>query len=229
MRLISSVVTLLGLAIVAECRYLDRAITDQAVSPKPTFLSGLSLWPTVTVSKFPPIIEFIAQRIQTQFSSYVYEDLSRPQTYDKPVYTLSPADLEKYSTTTTTTTEVPTTTALIENEEEEEEEEADEQIEVATKKPSNTIIEFFEVVNSPEFNSSLQIEYELKKIREGGGSVQGAFKGNSLYLILDDESSSEKPKIDSEKPNLNDLEHVIVIKHSGGEYKIVSDIQKADN
>lgn len=45
-----------------------------------------------STSKFPPIIEFFVQRIQTQFSNYVYEDLSRPPTYDKPVYTLSPAE-----------------------------------------------------------------------------------------------------------------------------------------
>lgn len=48
--------------------------------------------PQPSTSKFPPFIEFFVQRIQTQFSNYVYEDLSRPQTYDKPVYTLSPAE-----------------------------------------------------------------------------------------------------------------------------------------
>lgn len=48
--------------------------------------------PQPSTSKFPPFIEFFVQRIQSQFSNYVYEDLSRPQTYEKPVYTLSPAE-----------------------------------------------------------------------------------------------------------------------------------------
>lgn len=48
--------------------------------------------PTPSTSKFPPIIELLVQRLQTQFSSYVYEDLSRPPTYEKPVYTLSPEE-----------------------------------------------------------------------------------------------------------------------------------------
>lgn len=45
-----------------------------------------------STSKFPPIIELLVQRLQTQFSTYVYEDLSRPPTYEKPVYTLSPEE-----------------------------------------------------------------------------------------------------------------------------------------
>lgn len=48
--------------------------------------------PQVTVSKFPPVIELIVQRLQTYYSNYVYEDLSRPPTWDKPVYVLTPAD-----------------------------------------------------------------------------------------------------------------------------------------
>lgn len=45
-----------------------------------------------TVNKFPPIIEYFVQRIQTQNSNYIYEDLSRPPTWEKPVYTLSPSE-----------------------------------------------------------------------------------------------------------------------------------------
>lgn len=48
--------------------------------------------PSPSTSKFPPIIELLVQRLQTQFSTYVYEDLSRPPTYEKPVYTLSPEE-----------------------------------------------------------------------------------------------------------------------------------------
>lgn len=48
--------------------------------------------PSPTTSKFPPIIELLVQRLQTQFSTYVYEDLSRPPTYEKPVYTLTPEE-----------------------------------------------------------------------------------------------------------------------------------------
>lgn len=33
--------------------------------------------PTPSTSKFPPLIELIVQRVQAQFSTYVYEDLSR--------------------------------------------------------------------------------------------------------------------------------------------------------
>ncbi|KAJ3653359.1 hypothetical protein Zmor_012614 [Zophobas morio] len=72
-----------------------------------------------TVSKFPPIIEFFVQRIQSLNSNYVYEDLSRPPTWEKPVYTLAPEDYhltanpESVTQTTaapTTTTTAPTTT-----------------------------------------------------------------------------------------------------------------------
>jgi hypothetical protein len=45
-----------------------------------------------TVSKFPPIIEYFVQRIQSQNSNYIHEDLSRPPTWEKPVYTLSPSE-----------------------------------------------------------------------------------------------------------------------------------------
>lgn len=48
--------------------------------------------PSPSTSKFPPIIELLVQRLQSQFSTYVYEDLSRPATYEKPVYTLSPEE-----------------------------------------------------------------------------------------------------------------------------------------
>lgn len=48
--------------------------------------------PSPSTSKFPPIIELLVQRLQAQFSTYVYEDLSRPPTYEKPVYTLSPEE-----------------------------------------------------------------------------------------------------------------------------------------
>lgn len=40
-----------------------------------------------TISKFPPILEYVLQRIQTMNSNYVYEDLSRPPTYDSPDFT----------------------------------------------------------------------------------------------------------------------------------------------
>ncbi|XP_066141640.1 uncharacterized protein [Euwallacea fornicatus] len=48
--------------------------------------------PVQTVSKFPPVVEHFVQKIQASQSNYIYEDLSRPPTYDKPVYTLSPQD-----------------------------------------------------------------------------------------------------------------------------------------
>lgn len=35
-----------------------------------------------TVSKFPPILEYLLQKIQSMNSNYIYEDLSRPPTYD---------------------------------------------------------------------------------------------------------------------------------------------------
>ncbi|KAK5646988.1 hypothetical protein RI129_005452 [Pyrocoelia pectoralis] len=43
--------------------------------------------PQPSVSKFPLILEFIVQQIQAHFSNYVFEDLSRPPTWDKPAYT----------------------------------------------------------------------------------------------------------------------------------------------
>ncbi|CAG9826910.1 unnamed protein product [Diabrotica balteata] len=39
------------------------------------------------VSKLPLPLEFVLQRIQSFYSTYVHEDLSRPPTWDKPVYT----------------------------------------------------------------------------------------------------------------------------------------------
>lgn len=42
-----------------------------------------------TVNRFPPVIEFIVQRVQSYFSNYVHEDLSRPPTYDRPDFTYS--------------------------------------------------------------------------------------------------------------------------------------------
>lgn len=59
-----------------------------------------------TVSKFPPVIEFLAQKVQSQFSNFVYEDLSRPPAWDTPVYTLAPNDplfQELYGNSTNTT------------------------------------------------------------------------------------------------------------------------------
>lgn len=51
---------------------------------------------TSSVSKLPPILEYFLQRIQAANSHYVHEDLSRPQTWEKPVYTLSPAEEEMF-------------------------------------------------------------------------------------------------------------------------------------
>ncbi|KAG5888645.1 hypothetical protein JTB14_021270 [Gonioctena quinquepunctata] len=61
--------------------------------PKPgEVLNKFFFRPQVTVSQFPPFFEFFLQKIQSQFSTYVHEDLSRPPTWEKPVYTLSPQD-----------------------------------------------------------------------------------------------------------------------------------------
>lgn len=37
-----------------------------------------------TLHRFPPILEYVVQTIQRYFSNYVYEDLSRPPSYDSP-------------------------------------------------------------------------------------------------------------------------------------------------
>lgn len=52
----------------------------------------LNIYQNGTVSKFPPIVEFLAQKVQSQFSNFVYEDLSRPPAWDRPIYTLAPDD-----------------------------------------------------------------------------------------------------------------------------------------
>lgn len=74
--------------------------------------------PNPAVSKLPPVLELLLQRVQTYFSNYVHEDLSRPPTYDRPVYIL-PFDEER----NVTSTEKPITSTLEEGDEEEEEEE----------------------------------------------------------------------------------------------------------
>lgn len=61
---------------------------------------------TTSVSKLPPILEYFLQRIQAANSNYVHEDLSRPQTWEKPVYTLSPAEQELFYGTPSTTTAI---------------------------------------------------------------------------------------------------------------------------
>lgn len=80
-----------------------------------------------TVSKFPPFIEHFVQLIQKRYSNYIHEDLSRPPSWDKPVYTLSPEDQEYfYGTKSTTTTSAPVITDPTDNYEYEELEETTE-------------------------------------------------------------------------------------------------------
>lgn len=68
------------------------------------FINKLFNQPTEdSVSKFPPVIEFFVQKIQSQYSNYVYEDLSRPAAWNKPVYTLSPEDQAFFSLSPSTT------------------------------------------------------------------------------------------------------------------------------
>lgn len=47
----------------------------------------LKIWGAGTESKFPPLIEILVQRIQSMFSTYIYEDLSRPAIVKDPVST----------------------------------------------------------------------------------------------------------------------------------------------
>lgn len=59
-----------------------------------------------TVSKLPPILEYFLQRLQTYYSNYIYEDLSRPPTYDRPIYiTTQKPDGATTEPTINTTTE----------------------------------------------------------------------------------------------------------------------------
>lgn len=45
-------------------------------------IGSVRIWGEGSESKFPPIFEFIVQRIQAYFSVYKYDDLSRPSTMD---------------------------------------------------------------------------------------------------------------------------------------------------
>lgn len=45
-------------------------------------IGSVKIWGEGSESKFPPIFEFIVQRIQAYFSVYKYDDLSRPSTLD---------------------------------------------------------------------------------------------------------------------------------------------------
>lgn len=47
------------------------------------------------VSKFPPVIEHFVQLIQKYFSNYVYEDLSRPPTWDSPNFGMEHSQFNK--------------------------------------------------------------------------------------------------------------------------------------
>lgn len=93
-----------------------------------------------TVSKFPPFIEHIVQLIQKRYSNYIHEDLSRPPGWDKPVYTLSPADQEYFYGTkpTTSSTSLPVITDTIDDFEYEE-------LEDTTEK-------FFEIITNSTYD-----------------------------------------------------------------------------
>ncbi|KAK9870513.1 hypothetical protein WA026_008070 [Henosepilachna vigintioctopunctata] len=71
--------------------------------------------PATTVNKLPPVLEFILQRIQSANSNFVHEDLSRPPTWEKPVYTLSPAE-EEFFYGTSPSTPLPHAAAVVEEE-----------------------------------------------------------------------------------------------------------------
>lgn len=68
---------------------------------RPPLIDKLFNRPQESVSQFPPIVEFLVQKIQSQYSNYVHEDLSRPPTWDKPVFTLSPEDQVIFSSAST--------------------------------------------------------------------------------------------------------------------------------
>lgn len=67
----------------------------------PPIIDKLFNRPQDSVSQFPPIVEFLVQKIQSQYSNYVHEDLSRPPTWDKPVFTLTPEDQAIFSSAST--------------------------------------------------------------------------------------------------------------------------------
>ncbi|XP_045470692.1 uncharacterized protein LOC123677979 isoform X1 [Harmonia axyridis] len=115
---------------------------------------------TTSVSKLPPILEYFLQRIQAANSNYVHEDLSRPQTWDKPVYTLSPAEQEMFYGTPSTTT--PVQEALVEEDE----------IVTTTSKYDN-----FEYVDE---DNSTSTELLFEKITEGSPPLS---INNNQYVI----------------------------------------------
>lgn len=71
--------------------------------PRPPIFDKLFNSPEGSVSQFPPIIEFFVQKIQSQYSNYIHEDLSRPQTWNKPTYSLSPEDQAVFSSNNNST------------------------------------------------------------------------------------------------------------------------------
>lgn len=79
----------ISLTICLQLAFCEKILQPIVIVPHVKIFFGP---PSPSTSKFPPIIELLVQRIQSQFSSYVYEDLSRPPTYEKPVYTLSPEE-----------------------------------------------------------------------------------------------------------------------------------------
>lgn len=84
------------------CVLLCAKFTSQL--KRPQFINKLFNRPSEeNVSQFPPVIEFFVQKIQSQYSNYVYEDLSRPPVWNKPVYTLSPEDQALLSSPSSTT------------------------------------------------------------------------------------------------------------------------------
>ncbi|XP_019761594.2 uncharacterized protein LOC109538679 isoform X1 [Dendroctonus ponderosae] len=106
--------------------------------------------PAETVSKFPAVVEFFVQKIQASQSNYVYEDLSRPPTYDKPVFTLSPEDQIAFGLATST--KPPATPKPISNDDFDYEEIA------------NNTETLFEIIKSTQGEDNIPMSSDLKSI-----------------------------------------------------------------
>lgn len=157
--------------------------------------------PQVTVSKFPPFIEFFVQRIQAHFSTYAHEDLSRPPTWDKPVYTLSPQDQQFFNLSSSTPpSEINNDVEIIDT--------------TSTKPPpttegdleyadiGNTTEVFFEVINNSENNKSPD-DFEYEELDETTDKLFEIIteniedsthrNNNKSYVYITPKTSSYKP------------------------------------
>ncbi|XP_050307357.1 uncharacterized protein LOC126744064 isoform X1 [Anthonomus grandis grandis] len=161
--------------------------------------------PKESIQKFPPVVEYFVQKIQASQSNYIYEDLSRPQTHDKPIYTLSPKDEEFFGLASTQpTVKVSSTTVKL--------------FELITDEAKPELLGCKETTTEKSIpinknkDESFYSTYELPNIiysRKSGNNKKTACKNNSIVQVT---ASSLIEMMESSVPGSYGLPNVIYLR-----------------